>query len=591
MNFNLVTNIENCFNLVREVPLDLVYYSHIPTAIAAIVIGVFVLFKNKSLASKLLFSLAVIFSLWSFIDLLLWTSYDSRVYMFFWAIEYTLEILLFVVSLYFVYAFVDKKDASLKLKLIWGFMVAPVIILTSTKYTLINFDGVQCIPTEGLLWKNYILPLEILFYFWIIIFSILRYRKASREGKSQIILLMLGVGLFLGIFAAFGYVILLMDYNYKYELFGLIGLPVFLGFLAYLIVKYKAFNIKLLGTQALVILLIFLIGALLFYVQETGGKILIVINLALALFFGWLLVKSVKLEVQQREALEVANKEISERKDQLQKMADSLAIANDKLKQLDQAKTDFINVASHQLKHAPTPIKGYLSLILNGSYGEVPEKLTKPLKNIDIANERQILLVNDLLAVARMESGKVQLDFQKQRIEDICQGVYDNLAVTAKEKNLAFEYAKPQQPLPELILDKGKIFEAIFNFVDNAVKYTTSGSVTLKVEFAQLSDYKPRTDMSDQKPVITGSVVRVTVSDTGSGISQENIPYLFAKFSRKDVAKVNADGTGLGLYVVKLMIEAHGGRTWAESDGEDKGSRFIIEIPVEQPMEIKANNS
>jgi len=81
--------------------------------------------------------------------------------------------------------------------------------------------------------------------------------------------------------------------------------------------------------------------------------------------------------------------------------------------------------------------------------------------------------------------------------------------------------------------------------------------------------------------------IRVTVSDTGIGIPETELKYLFTKFSRgKDTSRIHTEGTGLGLYVVKLMIEAHGGRTWAESDGEGLGSRFIIEIPVEQPEEL-----
>ncbi|OPY71352.1 MAG: Alkaline phosphatase synthesis sensor protein PhoR [Syntrophorhabdus sp. PtaU1.Bin002] len=127
---------------------------------------------------------------------------------------------------------------------------------------------------------------------------------------------------------------------------------------------------------------------------------------------------------------------------------------------------------------------------------------------------------------------------------------------------------------------KGKIFEAIFNFVGNAIKYTSEGVVVLKIELASESCYEPRNGDDDAKGPISGPVIRVTVSDTGMGISKEDIPYLFAKFSRRDAAHMNSEGTGLGLYVVKLVIEAHGGRTWAESEGEGEGSRFVIEIPV-----------
>ena len=327
---------------------------------------------------------------------------------------------------------------------------------------------------------------------------------------------------------------------------------------------------------------------------------MIAVNLLLALFFGWLLVKSVKIEVQQREALEVANKEITEKKEhleiankeiskrgeELQKINKELNVSYNKLEELDRAKADFIGLANHQLKHAPTTIKSFMSMLLDGDYGEVPESQIKVLKNVNDANDRQIRLADDLLQIIKMESNKVQLDFQKQSIEDVCQGVYDNLSAVAKERSLKLSYEKPEQALPEVLFDKNKVFEAIFNFVDNAIKYTKEGGITVKAEVSPSSNYKPQnSDDVDKKP-IHGSVVRVVVSDTGSGISKEHLGQLFAKFSRKDTSNLNSGGTGLGLFLVKLMIEAHGGRTWAESDGEGKGSRFIMELPIETPKEI-----
>jgi len=126
--------------------------------------------------------------------------------------------------------------------------------------------------------------------------------------------------------------------------------------------------------------------------------------------------------------------------------------------------------------------------------------------------------------------------------------------------------------------------------VDNAVKYTPKGSITIKTEVAPSSNYKPLNaediEIEKARGSILGPVVRVTISDTGNGISKENLGKLFVKFSRTDKAGSNSGGTGLGLYMVKLMVEAHGGRTWAESDGEGKGSRFIMELPIETPKEI-----
>jgi signal transduction histidine kinase len=601
MDFNLVTNIETCHQYISEAPMSLVYYSHFMSIGFALIFGSYIFFKNKSaLINKVFFAFTIIFSLWLIDDFIQWIGVDSGVLMFNWAIVLIFDVLFYILCLYFVYLFVDKKDISFSKKVIFGLILLPIILWTPTNLYLPKFDDVLCVPVENKFYLNYVYFAELLFSFWIIILSIVRYRKAENKNiKKQIMLLTTGISLFLLLFFAGGYVSeyvynLGYTWGYNIELYSFFGLSLFLGFLGYLIVEFKMFNIKLLKAQALMVALAALIGALFFYVTEAGGKILILTNLALVVGFGYMLVKSVKKEVEQKEHLEIANAEISKRGEELQKINKELKVAYTKLEELDQAKEEFTSLASHQLKNAPTAIKSSLGMFLEGAYGKIPDNQLEVLININKANERQIDLTKDLLKIIKMESKKVKLDFQKERVEDICQRVYDNLSAMAKEKNLSFKYEKPEQSLPELLLDKDKVFDSIFNFVDNAVKYTPQGSITIKAEIAPASNYKPLNaedlEIEKARGSILGSVVRVTISDTGNGISKENLSKLFVKFSRTDKAGSNSGGTGLGLYLVKLMIEAHGGRTWAQSDGEGKGSRFIMELPVETPKEILEQN-
>lgn len=496
-------------------------------------------------------------------------------------------------AFYLANVFFKNEDLSFSNKLMLLVFLLPVIFLLPTKYILTETSATTCVPIESKFIIYYSYAFEILIALLIVVNYIRNFRiEKDSINRKKITLFTIGIIVFLLAFSS-GNIIGSFTDNWNISQYGLFGMPIFIAFLSYLIVKFKAFNIKLLGTQALAAFLLALVGALLFVNDISTVRIIVAITLVASLIVSFFLVRSVKKEVEQKEALEIANKEITERKEELQKMADSLSITNEKLKvaydkleELDRAKADFIGLANHQLKHAPTTIKSFLGMFLDGDYGEVPDNQLKVLKNINDANERQIRLANDLLEIIKMESNKVQLDFQKQRIEDVCQGVYDNMVATAKEKNLKLTYEKPKQSLPEILFDKGKVFEAIFNFVDNAVKYTKEGGITVKAEVDPSSNYKPQnSDDADKKP-IRGSVVRVIVSDTGSGISKEHLGQLFAKFSRKDTANLNTGGTGLGLFLVKLMIEAHGGRTWAESDGEGKGSRFIMELPIETPKEI-----
>jgi signal transduction histidine kinase len=335
-------------------------------------------------------------------------------------------------------------------------------------------------------------------------------------------------------------------------------MPVFMGFLAYLIVRYKAFDIKLIAAQALVVALVILVGSQFFFIQNPTNKALNLITLALVLGFGYALIKSVKLEVQ--------------RKEELQNLSDQLVIANDKLRQLDKAKSEFISIASHQLRTPLTSIKGFTSLLLEGTYGQVPETQRGALEKIYISNERLIQLVEDLLNISRIEAGRMEFDFEEAAIEDLVDEVVKTLEISAKAKDLYLHWKKPSGALPKVKIDIAKIKEVISNMVDNAIKYTPKGGVTVRVE-------KNTVWNSDRNEYQT--FVRVIVSDTGIGMDAEEINMIFEKFQRgKQVAHYHTEGTGLGMYIAKKIVAEHKGRIWAESDGKGKGSRFILELPA-----------
>ena len=557
---------------------------------------------------RVFFLLAFLLATWSVLDLFTWLSWDSRVIMLTWAITTIIEPLIFTMSLYFVYVFINKKDAPLKHKVLFGIIFLPLIIILPTQLNLSAFNITECYSLEnnyGLYYKYFI---EIISSITIVLFSIIKIKRADDFSKKQLIILLVGIMLFL--FSFFSAVFLgsyLADQGwnmagYSFEMYGLFGAVVFMGFLAYLIVKFKAFDIKMIGAQALVVTLVMIIGSQFAFIQNSTNKILTALTLTLAVIFGWILIRSVKREVKQREELEIANgeiekrneailerndklkkanKEISERKEQLQKMADSLAIANDKLQKLDMAKTEFVSMASHQLRTPPTPIKGYSSMLLEGSYGELNAEQRKAIENISNANNQQIAFVEDLLSVSRIESGSLKFQFEKCHIEEFCQEVIDNLALKAKDKNLYLDYKIPAKPLPEITIDGAKVREVISNLVDNAIKYTLKGGVTLYVELCA----KKETGCL-KKPHL-----RITVSDTGIGIPADEIPYLFAKFSRgKDTTRLNTGGTGLGLYVVKMITEANGGKVWIESPGANLGTKFILELPLEPEKETLERN-
>jgi len=252
--------------------------------------------------------------------------------------------------------------------------------------------------------------------------------------------------------------------------------------------------------------------------------------------------------------------------DEVRKKTAELRKANEELRQLDAAKSEFISIASHQLRTPLTVIKGYVSMMQEGSFGPVPPKILDNLNKIYISNERLIGLVENLLDISRIESGRQEYVWSKIRLEDLAQSVVESLKNNAKDKQVKLFFHKPKIATPEILVDSNKLHEVMMNFVDNAIKYTKEGKIDVYVT-------------TETKDMVTFSV-----KDTGMGISPDIKASLFKKFSRgKDSFRIHTEGVGLGLYVAKMLIDAHQGKIWAESEGVGKGSTFVFSLPLNRP--------
>jgi len=553
MTFDLVENLRVCPEIVSELMRGrgvLIYYSHIPVAIISFLMGLFVLLKGRnSIAAKAFFAFTATFSVWTYLDLFAWLSSDSRVIMVSWALLGFFSVSFFVLSLYFVYVFIDKKDISFPKKIILFVLLLPVVVMTPSRANLDGFDADNCMAIDNH-FLGYLYVPQAFVTAWMIGLMLRRYRKADRSQKRQIALLAFGIVFFLATFFGSGYFADLYG-EYSIEMYGLFAMLFFLGMLGYLIVRYEAFDIRLMAVQALVVTLVTLIGAQFLFIRSDINRILTGITLGLSVLFGWMLISSVKKEV--------------ERKDELQEISTSLAVANQRLKELDNTKSEFISIASHQLRTPLTAIKGYLSLVLEESYGRLSPEIRDVMEKMYTVNGHIIQLVEDLLSVSRIETGRVQYRYEPVRLEALVADTVDMFLSIAKSRGLALQIRLPKKALPKLMLDADKIREVLSNLIDNAVKYTDRGGVTVSVG---LHD--------------TGA--RMTVEDTGIGFGQGEGERLFRKFSRSvETMKIVPSGTGLGLYVGKNFVEAHGGRIWGESDGVGRGARFTVELPLRNP--------
>jgi len=239
-----------------------------------------------------------------------------------------------------------------------------------------------------------------------------------------------------------------------------------------------------------------------------------------------------------------------------------LKMKNQQLMELDKAKDEFISMASHQLRTPLTAIKGYLSMLLEGDAGDIKVSQYDFINEAYSGANRMVGLINDLLNVSRMETGRFFLEPKELDIERVVEEEVKQLTNAAKTKGLKLVIEKKGR-VPHIWADETKIRQVVMNFMDNAIYYTNTGTVTVVL----------RHDKDD---------FIYEVHDTGIGVPRTQIEHLFEKFFRADNARTaRPDGTGLGIYLAKRVVEDHGGEIIFDSV-EGKGSMFGFRFPLKK---------
>ena len=228
--------------------------------------------------------------------------------------------------------------------------------------------------------------------------------------------------------------------------------------------------------------------------------------------------------------------------------------------QADIAKTEFVSTVSHELRTPLTSIKGYTDLLMAGAVGPLAEGQAQFMNIIRNNADRLTALINDLLDISRIESGRIKLEIAPLNIQDVVQEVAQSMRGTIEGKGLAFRVEVPET-LPQVQGDRDRLIQVLTNLVGNAGHYTPEGEVAIVVS---------------EMP----GALRVDVSDTGIGIGPEDQSKIWDRFFRADHPVVEqAGGTGLGLSIVKMFVEMHGGRIWVESES-GVGSTFTFILPT-----------
>lgn len=240
---------------------------------------------------------------------------------------------------------------------------------------------------------------------------------------------------------------------------------------------------------------------------------------------------------------------------------------NAKLHQLDKLKDDFVSVASHELRTPMTAIRSYSWMALHRSDVPLSEKVEKYLVRVLISAERLINLVNDLLNISRIESGKIEIKPEPLDLLSVSRDVADEVYYSkSTQKNI--QIIVLEQLLPKVFADPDKLRQVFLNIMGNAVKFSPNGG---KITIGFFTD---------------GKVVETYIKDEGPGILKEDLSKLFQKFNRLEstyIAAATTGGSGLGLYISKSLINMMKGRIWVNSEGVGKGTTFFFSLPIVTP--------
>ncbi|OGZ44725.1 MAG: hypothetical protein A2756_04690 [Candidatus Ryanbacteria bacterium RIFCSPHIGHO2_01_FULL_48_27] len=535
-----------------EIVIDIKNTLIILTAVVHLVLGLLVLRQDRREKPNVLFSLLELSLLSWAISMVFYRSAETVEASLWWVcVLYASAIFIPWVFIYFVDAFSGKK---LFTKFWQHIIVAgfPFFLLKSIVLDKTFIQNVLFTTREKIIIFNNSLHLLYALYisgYFLFAYIILFYAYKASSGIKKIQLKYILVGTLVSTIIGAGTNLILPLFGiFALNWVGQVAISILAIAITYAIFKHSLLNTKLIAIELFTALIIFVLLVDIFFAntpRELFSKMGILIAVA---FFGKLIVNSALKEIESRE--------------QIEKLAKDLQTANDELARVSQAKSDFLSIASHQLKTPLSIIKGYLSLITEGSFGRLTKKMKDPLQRIYISNERLISLVEDLLNLSRIEDGRMKYDMAKANLVEVVTSVYEEFKDQAKQRNIKFIWKPTKTPVFSNI-DKVKIRNVVFNLVDNAIKYTEQGSIaiTLKTE--------------------NGKVL-VEVTDTGIGIARDHLDRLFAKFTRLSDGNRNfaISGFGLGLYITKLIVKDHNGRIWADSPGLGKGSTFSLELPL-----------
>jgi signal transduction histidine kinase len=439
--------------------------------------------------------------------------------------------------------------SKLKMKLQWavatisGTILMMLFNISPYAFTGIVSSGGVANPTPGL----GLLPFSVISTLFSLLAPYLLMRKyfqAKGIERTQLALVVAGLVSMLVLIITTLLLPIILFNSVAFLPFTPLYTLFFLGLTAYAIIKYQLFNIKVLLTQALTIVISVVLFAKLFGDDTANARLIDGLVFIFALYFGHLLVGSVRKEVLQRETIEKQEQE---------------------LESVNARQENLLHFISHEIKGYLTKGQNAFAGIVEGDYGAVSEPVKELAQGALGEMRKGVSTVMDILDASNLKKGT--MTFQKNRfdLKKHIEKIAEDIKWAALRKGIKVQTNFEASDTYEILGDEEKISRHVLrNLVDNSLKYTPSGSISLSLSRA-------------------GNMIRFTVSDTGVGITPEDMRHLFTEGGHgKDSIKVNVDSTGYGLFVAKQVTDAHAGKISAFSKGEGKGSTFTVDLPAAQ---------
>lgn len=532
------------------------------SAMLFLLLGVFIFLSNRKSKLNLTFFLICLSTFWwQFSWFLLFNVKSDQLADLLVRVGYVGIIFIPVFFYHFFILFLDNKSKFDKIALLLAYILSIIFefSLFLTNYFVNGFYKYYFgfYPMVNILHLIYLLLLTYIFFrIIIILYSYLKNIKNDKIKSQQVKYLLPSMILY-------GLASLDFASNYGFELypFGFVFIVIFSLIIAYSIIKLQLLDVKAIATEIFAVFLTVVSFIEIFSVSSTIDLIYRLTIFIVTLIFAILLIRSVLREVHRREEMEVLNAKLN-------KVSKDLAEANKELKRLDESKSEFLSISSHQLRTPLTIIKGYSSMLMEGSFGKMSKPVKESVEKIFVSTERLINLVESLLNISRIEAGRIEFKLEPVDLETVAKSMVVDFQDKAKARKLKLVF-NAEEKVPKVLADAQKIKDVVSNLIDNAIKYTKQGEIMVGLHQE-------------------GTSVVFASQDTGIGMDADDIGRLFNKFTRgKESNKVNTEGTGLGLYYARVLVENMGGRIWVESPGKGKGSKFSFSLPMADKSKAK----